>query len=303
MILKKPYGFLIKHFKIINLILLIPTLYITISISNIAKFYSDYSNSNFATMETSLSSKYITMWLLATIVFMIIVNIFIYILMNNKKKPKKFYTFSIVYYFLLLILCFLLHNNLSAIELGTSSQSTSKLFKDITTYATIPGYLISAITIFKGIGFNIKTLKFDQNIDLQVTDEDEEEIEIGGNGTRIDYKRIFIHTYRELKYYIIENKFVMCCIIVLVLILLSFRVYINFEVKNKKVGINENFVLNDLIISVNDSYLTNTDQGGNIISKNKYFIAVKMKIENNSDSPVKIEKKNFRINLNGDLSM
>ena len=42
MILKKPYGFLIKHFKIINLILLVPILYIILKFGDIAGFFRDY---------------------------------------------------------------------------------------------------------------------------------------------------------------------------------------------------------------------------------------------------------------------
>ena len=42
MILRKPYGFLIKHYKIINFILLIPMFYIALKFGDIASFFRDY---------------------------------------------------------------------------------------------------------------------------------------------------------------------------------------------------------------------------------------------------------------------
>ena len=53
MILRKPYAFLIKNFKIIHLILSIRMIYVVYKMSNIANFISDYinniANSNIAT--------------------------------------------------------------------------------------------------------------------------------------------------------------------------------------------------------------------------------------------------------------
>ena len=295
MILKKPYGFFIKHFKLINFILLAPILYISLSLSKISSFYTGYVNANYYTSEFGLPGRYVTLWLLITLVLIILINIFIYSLMKNKNKPKEFYTFSIVYFMIAFVLSLLFYNNLTAVEVGTSAASTSKFFKDISVFTPIPGYIILVGTLFKTIGFNIKTLKFDKTIDLQATEEDEEEIEIGGNREGGNYKRIAIHSIRELKYYIIENKFIMVCIAILFLMVILSNVYINFEVYNKRYSINENFALNNLILAIEDSYITNTDQGGNYLGKNKYYLAVKIRIENNSSYPVTVEKNNFRL--------
>ena len=56
MILKKPYAFLIKHFKIIHLILSLLMIYIAYKINNILNFVKGYINNS---VNPSLSTNYI----------------------------------------------------------------------------------------------------------------------------------------------------------------------------------------------------------------------------------------------------
>ena len=255
MILKKPYGFIIKHFK------------------------------------------YITVWLLASLVFLILFNLLLFGLMKKKKKSTAVYSFSIIYYFILFILSLMLYNQFTSIELGKISTTIVGLYKDITAFIPYGGYYLIISTLFKGIGFNIKTLKFDQSTDLQLTEEDTEEFEIAGKGDQETLKKFAVHTYRELKYYVVENKFIVSCIVVLLLLLISSNIYINIGFYNKKYAANENLALNNLIFSVKDSYITNADQGGNIIASNKYFLVVKLGIENTSYEGISIKQKDFRIDV------
>ncbi len=298
MILKKPYGFIIKHFKLINLLLLVPTFYVVMSFNDIAKFLKKYVNNKYSTFESGIAGKYITLWLLIGLIILILINIILFDLMRKKKKSTKIYTFSIIYYFVLFLTSLLLYNLFTSIELGTINTTTIGMFKDLISFTPYFGYFIIITTLFKAIGFNIKTLKFDQSIDLQLTEEDTEEFEIGGKEDQADLKRIFIHSYRELKYYVVENKFIVTCILVLILLVISSHIYINIGFYNKKYTTNENFALNNMLISVKDSYITNVDQGGNPIAENKYFLVVKLGIENTTNESSAIELKYFRIDVN-----
>ena len=299
MILKKPYGFLIKHFKIINLVLLIPIIYITLSFGDISSFYRRYVNNNFITLESGMAGRYITIWLLAAIVFMILVNIIIYMLMKKKKKKTTFYILSILYFFILFITAMVSYNSLTSIEMAQVNTTNATFMKDLVGFTPLPGYVIAVITFFKGIGFNIKTLKFDQNIDLQVTDEDNEEIEIGTNSENISYKKTVTHIIRELKYYVLENKFIFICLVALLFMILASNIYLNFQVYNKKYSIKQELPLNNIRITMLDSYITNTDIGGNVINKDKYFIAIKMQIKNSEEkNSISVEEKDLRIRIN-----
>ena len=59
MILKKPYAFLIKHFKLIHLLLCIPLVYLLIRTGAIATFLNSYVSANYYTSQTNLAGTYI----------------------------------------------------------------------------------------------------------------------------------------------------------------------------------------------------------------------------------------------------
>ena len=226
---------------------------------------------------------------------MILVNIILYLLMKRKQKNTLYYTLNIVYYFILFLFMFIAYNHMTSIELGQINTTSATLMKEIMLFVPMPSYIIIVATLFKGSGFNIKTLKFDQDIDLQVTDEDNEEIEIGGNADNISFKSNFVHMIRELKYYVLENKFIFICLLILLLLVISSNIYINIEIYNKKYTINNKVALNNIILTVEDSYITNTDQGGNILAKDKYYLALKVRIENISRENITLDKKDLLI--------
>ena len=149
MILKKPYGFIIKHFKLINLLLLIPTFYVTLCFSDISKFLRKYVNNKYSTFETGIPGKYITLWLLISLVFLILFNIMLYSLMKKKNKSTKLYTFSIIYYFILFVLSLLLYNAFTSIEIGTISTTTVGIYKDIMGFVPFIGYFLIVITLLE----------------------------------------------------------------------------------------------------------------------------------------------------------
>ena len=102
MILKKPYAFLIKHFKIIHLILLVITSYIAYRFNKILDFFSSYNKSSILVPENA-AHNYISFILFIAIIIVIIFGIIMYRLMKKKHKPSSFYLATIIYYILLFI--------------------------------------------------------------------------------------------------------------------------------------------------------------------------------------------------------
>ena len=58
MILKKPYKFLIKHFRMIHLILAIMSGYLLAKTNNILGFFNEYLNNNETLIGTGTVSEY-----------------------------------------------------------------------------------------------------------------------------------------------------------------------------------------------------------------------------------------------------
>ena len=90
MILKKPYGFLIKHFRIIHIILTALTIFIAVSSRNILSFIRRFiSNGYTTTVFDNMASEYVNWTIYLAIVFVVISLIAVYILLRTKKKPNK----------------------------------------------------------------------------------------------------------------------------------------------------------------------------------------------------------------------
>ena len=105
MILKKPYGFLIKRFRIIHIILTALTIFIAVSSRNILAFFRRFiSNGYSVTVIDNMASEYIGWPIYITIILVVASLIAIYVLLRTKKKPNKIYLAAIIYYIILLYL-------------------------------------------------------------------------------------------------------------------------------------------------------------------------------------------------------
>lgn len=300
MIIKKPYGFLIKHFKLIHMLLLVPTLYLLLNFGDISKFFTNYVANNYKTFEVTVAGTYITAITYLAIIVLILANAIIFLLMRSKKKSTLVYGFSMIYYIILLILTVVFYSTLNSIDTSTLDATIVNFVADVAKIAPFPSYILMVAYAIKGIGFNIKTMRFDSALELHASDEDDEEIELKVNADSYTIKRTAVHTARELKYYILENKFVFACFGAVLIILIGIGLYMNFEVYNKKYKLYQAFVLDNFTMSVKESYITNVDYSGNVISTDSYFVALRIAIENKSMQDMAIDSSNFRLYLGKD---
>ena len=86
MIIRNPYSFVAKHHRIINLLLIIPMVYLIFKFGDIATFFKDYIAQGYTTHETNFVESYITGLAYLAITFMIIANILLYLIFASKKK-------------------------------------------------------------------------------------------------------------------------------------------------------------------------------------------------------------------------
>ncbi len=296
MILRKPYAFLIRHFKLIHLLLLVPLCFIAYKTSNIVDFFNNMVASNYTTNEVNIASSYINIFLYLALIIVIATSVTIYYLMKEKGKRTFYYIFLIVYYILLFVCTTLTYGQMLSLENQDAVASTIRLFRDFAQILYYPQYLFILYTLFRGIGFDIKSFNFSKDLeDLELEDDDNEEVEIDFGKNSYKYKRQVRRTLREIKYYILENKFVFGCIVAVALISLFSTIYMSIEVYNKKYSLNQAFSINGLVMSVNDSLLTNLNYDGTKLADGKYYLAVKVAMANRSKKDISIDKDNFRL--------
>ena len=131
MIIKKPYGFLIKHFKLIHMLLLVPTLYLLLNFGDISKFFTAYVANNYKTFEVTVAGTYITLITYLAIIVLILSNAIIFLLMRSKKKSTLVYGFSIIYYIILLILTVVFYSTLNSIDTSTLDATIVNFVADV----------------------------------------------------------------------------------------------------------------------------------------------------------------------------
>lgn len=299
MILRKPYAFLIKHFKKIHLLLGLLSIFIAYKINNIYVFFKDFISSGTYVNEgtSSLVSKYISAYLYLSIIVIVLATLTIYILMRLKKKPKLFYLIVILFYLIVLIFLSQVGAKITTLEVGSIGPQELRVYRDIALIVLLLNYAFAALLMIRGVGFSIKKFNFGedlQKLEIEATDNEEFELTVGIDTRTIARK--LRHQKRELKYFIVENIFILTLISTVVIVFLSVSLFLNFEVYNKVYKEHNNVNVNGLLVKVNDCYYTKKDYQGNKIAPNgSTYVVVNLTITNRTKFDLGLLLDNFAL--------
>lgn len=270
MVFRRPYAFLIKHFRLIHIILFMLFAFITYKANNILVFFKDYITYNGSI--DIVARDYFNFGIVISIIFVMAISIIIFFLMRYKKKPKLFYIITTVCAFISLILFIYLYGNIRELESITMAARSIRLLRDISRINYLMLFVICIPTIIRGLGFDIKKFDFSKDLhELQLEEADSEEVEIN---TEISTDRVFRFgrkIIRELKYYYSENKlFINIIVGVVVVILIMIFPFNRFVIHGT---LNEGSVLSTdyFDFKVVDSFVSDRKR----ISKDNAYVIVK----------------------------
>ncbi len=296
MILKKPYAFLIKHFRLIHIILTAMITYMLVRSFKMYNFFSRYVENIYSTLGDAVPSNYITSFMMIIVILIISFSLLMYLLMNNKKKPKTLYMILSIYYLVFfagLIGYFLLFKNLNSYSITIKN---AMVLRDLTLIVIIPQFIFLILSFIRAVGFDIKKFNFSSDIkELDLSDKDNEEFEFVLGVDSYKYSRFLRRRMREFKYYILENKFMFILLSGLIVATLTTIIILNFTVYNRTYKVNQRVQANNLIISINNSYLTNLDYKGQKIAKNKFFLVANVTFINNSGLSTVLSLSNYEL--------
>ena len=284
MILKKPYGLMIKHFRLIHLILSLLGIYILLSSRGILKFFQDYVTNDYrATILENMASQYINFFIYIAIIIVIGLCIALFVLLNYKKKPYRFYLYAIIYYIIYFITIFIAARLLNGLEIALWETSAARIYRDVSLILYLPQIFFIIVFFIRTIGLNVKQFDFKTDLaDLELTDKDSEEVEINVGFETYKVKRTLRRLKRESGYYVQENKYIILSILVLLLIILIYLFIKNFEILNNTYKQGKTFIYDNFSINVEDSIISNLNYSGDVISKDNYYLVLKLNITNNS---------------------
>jgi hypothetical protein len=199
--------------------------------------------------------------------FVAVIALVIYILMRQKKRPKLLYLLIIIYYLGLLAYYFYIYNTLGTIEVSSIDPRSLRAIRDVTTIVCYIQYAFIILIGIRAVGFNIKKFNFGEDLhelEIDVSDNEEFELTVGIDPNKIGRK--LRKSRREIKYFLVENSFILMIISFTIIIALSIIIFLNVEVYNKVYKQSELFRIGNFVNKVTVSYYTNLNQKGEVIS-------------------------------------
>lgn len=283
MVLRKPYAFFIRHFKLFHVILSALTIYAIIRMVGVISFINNYLDSNIILItENDLIGLYDARDFIGPIIILAF-NILLLTVMSLKKKPNKFYMVSTLTTIVLLVMNMYGYSTIKALTEVWLDVTRVGMLSDMYIFVMMACVVMGAMYISRAIGFNISRFDFNNDIlQFELSEEDNAEFELMVDFDVNDMKRTAQKRFRYLKYFIKENRSaIITCVGVVVITIL---VYLGFTyVKySKDVIKGSSLTYNGFTLNVNGTYIINEDFKGNELADNKHLLVVDANITNNS---------------------
>lgn len=283
MIFRKPYAFFIKYFRVMNLImavLMAALIYHTFIIGN---FFTSYIDDYLKAVNNFSLGNYINIYDFLLIIIIIILTIVVISVLFVKNKPKKLYLFNLLVYIVLFVLYIVDYNVMYSIRDNILDIRVSKAVRDV-TYIVLGLQIVSfIITLVRATGFDLKQFDFKRDLqELDIDAGDNEEFEVAVEVDRNNIRRNFRSGIRNFRYFYIENRFIIKLLVLIFLLVIMFMLVFHQFLYTASYSEGKTFNASGFGFNVKESYITNTDADGNVIS-NSSLVVVKLAIRKNSE--------------------
>ncbi len=297
MIVRKPYAFLIKNFKKIHIFLFVLCAYIYYKNMQTSSFVNEFLKLGTYDSYNEPITKYVSGLVIFLLIIVIATSIALVFLLKHKKKPWKLYLLPVIEYSAMLILFMVIKGYFQSYD-GSTETTAARAMRDIIFILSIfeyPVFLLWFLRIF-GIDLHKFNFKMDEEY-LELASEDREELEINVDIDKESFKRLWRRLLRNLNYVYQEHKLIINCIATIILIIVIKNTYTYIFVTHKSYKQGQTLEANGYTISINDSYYTDKDYHGEIISKESNFVILDLTVKNNWE-PREVNFNQFHI-MNG----
>ena len=281
MILRKPYAFLIKHFKAIHIVLFLLNAIVIYQATALVSFINLYIQNGYS---ASADAPTVSIEFFLPIIGIFIITGLIISLFKNKQKPTTDYALTVLYYIVFSVMCFLSKTVFTQLVENQVSIATARIYHDISIIVFIPLFICAILYLIRALGLNVRQYQFEKDIRELAQDSDNEEIEVSINFDTYKQKRNIRRVLYELWYYYKENKLFIS--VILLVALGGFIFYLT--------GLNKSFITNykqtdtvmygskGVIFNFEQPVITDVDCGGNQIKKNKSYVVLEVYIKETS---------------------
>ena len=300
MILKKPYAFLIKHFKLINLIISGLSIYMALVLNDMIRYFNNYISQGWYTYQQSASSHTVSIYTFIVLGLLVLISITVYALMRFKDKPRLFYMIVITVTIIMLFMIPNANGTLNVMALKALDSRSVRFTRDLLFIGSLCEYIIILITIFRGLGFDIKKFDFKSiKEDFNIEDKDQEEFELTIGIDTNEINRQLRRSKRKLRYFILENKTKIFLITIFLLTVISGTILLNNNVFNRTYKLNNVLSFKGFNITINNIYLSNKDYQNNIINQdNKSYIVLDVTFNNTMNKTRTFDANDLVLSIN-----
>ena len=297
MIIKKPYVLLIKHFRKMHIILFVLGLIVYFMHTRLASFMNEFLEYGIYNSAVDPISHYITWFSIIFILILIFFSVSLVFLLKKKNKPWKLYLIPSFTYIGMILLYYMLSSYFVSYK-GDLVLSQIKLYEDLVVALNLlqlPGLLLF---IIRAIGLDLKKFEFQLDEEyLELDESDKDEIEINIKFDKDSVVRRGKKVLRYLNYFYLEHKKIVITVLVILSVFLVYRSYQFIFVEHKSYTQNEVYEASGYSIKINNSYYSDKNYAGEVISDDSAFVILDVNIKNNGNDR-DINLKRFHI-MNG----
>ncbi|NLC48264.1 MAG: DUF4352 domain-containing protein [Tenericutes bacterium] len=301
MVIRKPYAFLIKNFRWIHFLIFLLLTYVSIKSFDIYNFFNEYASKHFYINTIDLAAEYISFLIFLAVILAILLSSIIYYILSIKKKDRKTYIFLCIYYIVLFIYFMYFLTVFQGLQYTALDNESVRILRDVSLIMLIPQLGFLFIILGRALGFNVRQFDFKKDLEeleIDASDYEETEITLGKNNYKIS--RFIRKVLRYTKYFVLENKFLVTISSSVVILIISLLVLVNLRVYSVNYEENQAILANALWYNAEQTYVTNTDINGKIITKGKYYLLVRIKVSNNTSRKLTLSRNTFRLEVNGE---
>ena len=301
MVIRKPYAFLIKYFKVIHIGMFITIIYLLIKSMNIYNFFKAYAISGTYNYIENMALSYVNPFMIIMSILLMGVFLLIYLLMKQKEKKVLYYLMGVIFYFVSFIIYIVFLSAFNSMEYNSLTNQSIVIYRDMAMVVYLLNYFFLVIAFIRGFGFNVKKFNFEKDLkELNITEEDREEIEVG-SGLDLENVGNFVRRRkRNFMYYVKENSYVLIVFSIIITLITGSIIAINKLVIARVYNEGEVVPIETIDYKVLSSFVTNKDLYGNVIKNKLSYVVVSLEIENKDEENIKLSMGNTRIKVGND---
>ncbi len=281
MVFRKPFAFIIKHFKAFHIVIFLTSLFIMYNANQIRALVKSLISQSAFTYVGAENYANSPVYIVA-LIGMAAVGL-IYWLFTVRKKDLKFYTFLLAYYVFAIAGFYYLFDKVVILSQKEVSMDDLNLIRDVSTMILLVSIPVIVMSFIRSIGLNIKQFNFSKDIkELEITDKDSEEFEILIGQNNYKYLRKIRKTIRETKYVILEHLFFITISVAALLLIGGIGFGYVYYKEHKAIGVQEITTVNGVYYVVNNTYITARNLNGKQLKPNNKYVILNISMKNMS---------------------